>query len=207
MSIRSAVSKMAGAIGKWFGKIMPWIAVVILAIAMLFDPGRDSLGMPSAALAATLGIAAVTFSYARTLKDGSGLREELIFAGERLMSGALAFLFAAIFRHAMLDVPRYMNMLTEMMPRHHEQPETTFFGQHPIAIVCGFAAFVVFVVGLVFTHRGISLLAAVMGQRAKHRWKSDRFFESRVEMDARMTALAEADKEQPQPKQPEKDRS
>ncbi len=196
MSIRSAVSRVTGVIGKWFGRIMPWVAIAFLAAAMLFDPMRDSVGVPSAAFAATLVMASVTFSYARTLKDGSCLEDELVFAGERLVSGGLAFLFAAIFRHATQDVPRYMNTLSEMLPRRPDQPpETTFFGQHPIAIVCGFTAFAIFVVGLVYTQRGISILAAVMSQRAKLRGKDDRFFESRVDMDARMAALVAADGE------------
>jgi hypothetical protein len=105
----------------------PWVAIAFLAAAMLFDPIRDSVGVPSAAFAATLAIASLTFSYARTLKDGSYLKNELVFAGERLLNGGLAFLFAVIFRHATQDVPRYLTSLFEVLPRRLDQPPDTTY--------------------------------------------------------------------------------
>src|ERR1700733_8854120 len=116
-------------LGSIIGRIAPWVGVVGLAIAMLFDPGMDTVGVASASFAIALGLASVTFSYARTLKDGSSVREELVFAGERLVSGAVLFLVASILKHASNDVPRYANVLFRAVPGpDRPPPDVTIFG-------------------------------------------------------------------------------
>src|SRR5688572_8349605 len=109
--------RIVGKIQSFFARVVPWVVFVGLAFAMLFDPGRDTVGVASASFAAALALAAVTFSYARTLKEGTAVRDELVFAGERLLSGAVLFLVASILKHASNDVPRYADILFRAIPR------------------------------------------------------------------------------------------
>ena len=97
--------RILGPIQSFFAKATPWVVFVCLAAAMLFDPGRNTLSVANSAFAVTLALAAVTFSYARTMKEGSAIRDEVIFAGERLVSGAALFLVASIVKYASNDVP------------------------------------------------------------------------------------------------------
>ena len=62
------ITRILGPTRSFVAKVMPWVVFVCLAVAMLFDPGRDTLGVASAAFAVALSLASVTFSYARTLK-------------------------------------------------------------------------------------------------------------------------------------------
>jgi hypothetical protein len=158
-------------------KVLPWVVFVCLAAAMLFDPGRNTLGVASAAFAVTLALASVTFSYARTLKDGSAFRDELVFAGERLVSGAVLFLVASIVKHASNDIPRYVNGLLHALPQPEKQPpDVTFFGQDPIGIPIAFTAFIFFLIGLIYVQMGIVILISIVAYRAKRRPGHDNFF-------------------------------
>ena len=105
------ITRILGPTKSLVAKVMPWVVFVCLTVAMLFDPGRDTLGVASAAFAVALALASVTFSYARTLKDGSAVRDELVFAGERLVSGAILFLVASILKHASNDIPRFSELV------------------------------------------------------------------------------------------------
>ena len=89
-------------------RVAPWIVFVCLAMAMFFDPGRDTLSVPSGAFAVSLSLAATTFAYARTMKEESGLRGEVVFAGERLLLAAAMFLAASILNHSSRDLPHYV---------------------------------------------------------------------------------------------------
>ena len=84
-SIRTRAAKAIENFKPASEKVLLRIAFVCLAAAMLFDPGRDTLQISSASFAVTLAFASVTFSYARTLKEGSAIRDETIFAGEKLV--------------------------------------------------------------------------------------------------------------------------
>jgi hypothetical protein len=177
----------------FFGKVLPWVAFVCFAAAMLFDPARDTLGVASAAFAVTLALAAVTFSYARTLKDGSMLREELIFAGERMVGGAVLFLVASILKHASNDVPRYVNNLFNALGL--QPPDVTFFGQDPIGFIIAFAAFMIFLVGLVYAQMGIVMMLGVAGYRAKRRPNQNEAFIAAKTYEQRLADAENKEKE------------
>jgi hypothetical protein len=92
--------------------IAPWVLFAAMTAAMLFDPSRDTLGIASAAFATCLAVAAVSFSYARTI-DGEKVRDEIVYLGEQLLTAAISFLFASILKHAANDLPRYIGSYQE----------------------------------------------------------------------------------------------
>jgi hypothetical protein len=149
-----------------FEKGMLRIAFICLAAAMLFDPGRDTLQISSAAFVTTLALASVTFSYARSLKEGSAIRDELIFAGEKLVIAAVVFLFASILKHASNDIPKYMNISIELLKTPKEQLlDMTLFGHHIIEIMISMIAFIVFLVGLLNAQIGIFIVTNIASHR------------------------------------------
>jgi hypothetical protein len=148
------LTRIMGPISSLANRVMPWVVLVILAVAMLFDPDRDTLGVASAAFAVALALAAVTFSYARTLQDGSAVRDELVFAGERLVTGAVLFMLASILKHASMDIPRYANFLFDLFPRPQGgRPDVTLFGQNGFGLMLVVPAFILFLSGLIYDLR------------------------------------------------------
>jgi hypothetical protein len=178
-------------------KLAPWIVFVCLAVAMLLDPGRNTLSIASSAFAVTVALASVTFSYARTMKDGSAVRDEVIFAGERLVSGAALFLVASIVKYASNDVPRYVDTLFQTLSLPKQPPDITLFGQDPICILIAFTAYIFFLVGLINAQMGIMLLLSIVGQRAKRRPGHDEFFPSNKSVEKRVADLDQADRTAP----------
>lgn len=171
-------------------KFIPWVAFVCLALAMLFDPSRDTLGVASAAFAVALSLASVTFSYARTLKDGSAVRDELVFAGERLVSGAIMFLIASIMKYASNDIPRYVNTLLDALPRPDGgRPDATLYGFFAVV------AFSFFLLGLIYAQMGISILFATANHRAKRRPDHEEYFASGKTVQERVAGLDQVDTE------------
>ena len=190
------ITRILGPTRSFVAKVMPWVVFVCLAVAMLFDPGRDTLGVASAAFAVALSLASVTFSYARTLKDGSAVRDELVFAGERLVSGAVMFLIASILKYASNDIPRYANALLDALPRPDgRRPDATLFGQNSLGLYIAVVAFVFFLFGLIYAQRGIIILVATASHRAKRRPGHEEYFVSGKTVQERVAGLDQADTE------------
>jgi hypothetical protein len=131
------------------------------------------------------------------MKDGSAVRDEVIFAGERLVSGAALFLVASIVKYASNDVPRYVDALFQAIPLSKQPPNITFIGQDPIGILIAFTAFIFFLVGLIYAQNGIMLLLSIVGQRAKRRPGHDEFFSSNRSVEKRVADLDQADRTAP----------
>jgi hypothetical protein len=190
------ITRILGPIRSFVAKVMPWVVFVCLAVAMLFDPGRDTLGVASAAFAVALSLASVTFSYARTLKDGSAVRDELVFAGERLVSGAVMFLIASILKYASNDIPRYANTLLDALPRPDGgRPDATLFGQNGLGLIIAVVAFFLFLLGLIYAQMGITILVATASHRAKRRPDHEEYFASGKTVQERVAGLDQADTE------------
>jgi hypothetical protein len=172
--------RFLGSILSFIRKVTPLVVYACLAAAMLFDPGHNPLGVAGASFAVTLALGSVAFSYARTLKDGSAHRAEVVFGGERLVCGAVLFLIASIMKYASNDIPRYVSVvqawLQAWLQPGKQQPDVTFFGLEPIGFMIGFVAFVFFLIALVYVQMGIVIVISIMGYRAKHRADHDKFF-------------------------------
>jgi hypothetical protein len=179
----------------FLGKSLPWLLFICLAAAMLFDPTRNTLGVASAAFAVTLALASVTFSYSRTLKENSRIRDELIFAGERLVCGAVLCLVASILKYASNDLPRYTDALFRALVHWGAHPpDVTLFGYDPIAIIIAFAAFMIFLIALIYAQQGIVMLVSIAGHRAKRRPDYERFFIAPDVYERHLAELEERDK-------------
>jgi hypothetical protein len=188
------ITSILGPTRSFVAKVMPWVVFVCLALAMLFDPGRDTLGVASAAFAVALSLASVTFSYARTLKDGSAVRDELVFAGERLVSGAVMFLIASILKYASNDIPRYANTLLDALSRPDGgRPDATLFGQNVLGLIIAVVAFSFFLLGLIYAQMGIIILVATASHRVKRRPDHEEYFASGKTVQERVAALDQAD--------------
>ena len=190
------ITRILGPIRSFVAKVMPWVVFVCLAVAMLFDPGRDTLGVASAAFAVALALAGVIFSYARTLKDGSAVRDELVFAGERLVSGAVLFLVASILKHASNDIPRYANILFDLVRRPEGgRPDVTLFGQDLFGLMLAVTAFCCFLVGLIYAQMGMAILVGIASHRGKRRPGHEDYFASGKTVQERVAGLDQADRE------------
>jgi hypothetical protein len=186
------ITRILGPTSSFVAKVMPWVVFVCLAAAMLFDPGRDTLGVASAAFA--LSLASVTFSYARTLKDGSAVRDELIFAGERLVSGAVMFLVASILKHASNDIPRYVNTLLDALPRPDGgRPDARLVGQHGLGLIIAVVAFFLFLLGLIYARMGTTILVATASHRPKRRPDHEEYFASAKTVQEHVAGLDQVD--------------
>jgi hypothetical protein len=177
------------------GRIAPWVVFVGLAVAMLFDPAMDTVSVASASFAVALALAGVTFSYARTLKDGSSVRDELVFAGERLVSGAVLFLGASIFKHASNDVPRYADVLFRAVSRaDRPPPDVTIFGLNGFGLILAVAAFMFFLFGLIYAQMGMVILVSTASYRSKRQPGYYRYFLSGKAVEQRISGLDQADR-------------
>jgi hypothetical protein len=177
--------------------VAPWVLFVGLAGAMLFDPARDTLSVASTSFAAALALAAVSFSYARTLQEESQVRDELVFAGERLVGGAVSFLIASILRYAANDVPRYTDILFRAVPHAPSDPppaDVTLWGLNIFGLMFGFAAFMFFLYGLILAQMGTTILASTASHRAKRRDDPDNYFVSGKAVEQRVSGLDQADR-------------
>lgn len=186
----TAIRKVKAAIERWAERLMPWVFFVCLAAAMLFDPAK--VGVPGASFAASLALASVTFSYARTLKDGSAIRDEVVFAGERFIGAAMMFLAASILKYAASDIPRYGAFLFDALPNRNAaaDPAPFLLG---VNIVISLAAFVVFLVGLLFAQMGFTIVVAVARERASRRPDHMDFFPAPKALTERLRGLTRAD--------------
>jgi hypothetical protein len=175
-------------------KVLPWVVYFCLSVVMLFGPIRDTIGVPSAAFVVTLALASVTFSYARTLKEGSGLRDELIFGGERLLSAAILFLLASLFKYASYDIPWYVDRLFQAFGLP-DQPglSTSFFGYNPLTVLLGFGALMFFFLALLYLQLGIVIVVSIAGHRAKKRPDHDKFFVASESYNKRLEELEKED--------------
>jgi hypothetical protein len=191
------ITRVLGPIRTFVAKVQPWVIFVCLAVAMLFDPGRDTLGVASAAFAVTVALASVTFSYARTLEEGSQVRDELVFAGEQLVRGAVLFLVATILRHAANDVPRYSDTLFQAVPRAEgapPPPDVTIFGLNSFGVVIGFLAFIFFLSGLIYAQMGMSILSVTATYRARRRPGHEDYFAPGKAVEQRVSGLDQTDR-------------
>jgi len=188
--------RFLGPVQSFAAKVTPWVVFVGLALAMLFDPGRETLGVASAAFAASLALAAVAFSYARTLKEGSAVRDELVFAGERLVCGAILFLVASVLRYAANDVPRYADFLFRLVPRDAAPtPDVTIFGVNPFGLMIASVALMFFLLGLIYAQMGMGILAATAAShRAGRRPGSEDYFASGKAVKERLAARDQAER-------------
>jgi len=189
------ITRILGSTRSFVAKLLPWAVFVCLALAILFDPGRATLGVASAAFAVALSLASVTFSYARTLKDGSAVRDELVFAGERLVNGAVMFLIASILKYASNDIPRYANTLLDALPPDGKRPDTTLFGDNVLGLIIAIVAFFLFLNGLIYAQMGIGILVATASHRAKRRPDHEEYFVSGKLFQERVAGLDHADTE------------
>jgi hypothetical protein len=177
------------------GRIAPWVVFVGLAVAMLFDPAMDTVSVASASFAVALALAGVTFSYARTLKDGSSVRDELVFAGERLVSGAVLFLVASILKHASNDVPRYANVLFQAVSRaDRPPPDVTIFGLNGFGLIIAVGAFTFFLFGLIYAQMGMVILVSTASFLSKRRPGYYHYFLSGKAVEQRISGLDQADR-------------
>ena len=171
-----------------------WLIFACLAAAMLFDPARDTMQVAGAAFAVTLALAAVTFSYAKTLDGGSAIYDELIFAGEKLVIGATLFLFASILKHASHDLPRHVDrLLAAVEPPNKAGSPFTLYGFNIFEVMFASIAFMTFLVGLFRAQTGIQILSACAIQRMKRRPGRDDSFVTAKSSARRVAELEESD--------------
>jgi hypothetical protein len=196
----SGLSTVYRNIKSTFETAMPWVIVLCLAAAMLFDPDRDTLQVSSAAFAVTIVLASASFSYARTLMDGSAVRDEVIFVGERFVSGAAAFLFASILRHASHDVPRYMDSIANILASD-ERRSVLVSGDYLLGGMFAVVAYGMFLLGLVHAQMGLMLLMTIVSHRSKRRPGHDKFFLPAASLERHVANLDATDKGEP-PGQP-----
>ena len=57
-----------------------------------------------------------------------------------------------------------------------QPPDVTIFGLDPIGLIIAFAAFIFFLIGLIYAQMGIVMLISIVGYRAKRRSGYDKFF-------------------------------
>jgi hypothetical protein len=108
------------------------------------------------------------FSYARTLKEGSAIRDELIFSGEKLVIAAIMFLFASILKHAANDIPRYIALISEKLKSPGERTiDPVLFGHDIFEIMVSVVAFFAFLLGLLYAQMGIFMIANIASHRMK----------------------------------------
>jgi hypothetical protein len=169
-------ARVNGRMGSFSDKVVSWIIVGCMAAAMLFDPRKDALGVASAAFVVAMTLASSAFSYSRTLKDGSSIGDEVVFAGERLLSGAILFLFASIFKYLANDLPRYIEALRSTF-KPDEPAINLFEGQVP-SLILSLPAFAMFLVGLVYAQLGVQILLRVARHRIKRRPGTNDFIEA-----------------------------
>lgn len=185
--------RILGPVQCFVATITPWVVFVGLAIAMLFDPGRDSLGVAGASFAVAIALAAVSFSYARTLKEGSAVRDELVFAGERLVSGAVLFVVASILQYASNDVPRYADALFKAVPQADE-PHVIIFDRNVFGLMFGVVALMYFLLGLICAQMGMVILISTARHHSKRRPDHNDYFVSGRVVEQRLLGLDQAER-------------
>lgn len=128
-------------------------------------------------------------------EGGEPARDEGIFAGERLVNGAVLFLVASILKYASHDIPRYLNALAEVLPDAQRAVEvSTLFGQNLFGLMVAAIGFLFFLAGLVYAQMGLAILGAVVAHRAMRRPDHVDSFASAKDTKSRVAKLEEAEK-------------
>src|SRR5690242_15053530 len=76
-----------------------------------------------------------------------------------------------------------------------KQPQLTFFGQDPAGIIIAVAAFLFFLIGLIYLQMGIVILSSIAGHRAKRRPSQDKLFLTTKSYDDYLADLHKNDEE------------
>jgi len=199
--VKSALRWIVGegqTFARWvWSRVIPWLIIIGLAAAMLFDPSRDRLGVPGAAFAVAAVLASISFTYARALSSGTAIREELIFAGEGFAGGAINFLFATIFSFASHDTPRLYISLNHQLDITEE---ASHFGEMLLimklfGLLFLLMAFISFLLGLIHTERSVLIVSYIVRMRMRRMPNHKQFMTSPKSVRERIARMCAMDLE------------
>ena len=103
------------------------IVLLYLTAAMLLDPRKEILYIPSAALAVALAMAGVAFSYARTFRDDDTVRVEVTYAGEKFVHAGMLFLLASLLKYGAIDLPGHLELMARVLGASRRAESLIFF--------------------------------------------------------------------------------
>lgn len=158
-SLRSKMTKGFVQVVEIASQIVFTLFLIYIAAVMLLDPDKDTLRMPGAAFAISLGLASVTFSYSRTMKDGDKLRELVVFSGELFVYAAFMFMHTTVFKYGSLDLPKHIAKLL----RHDVSTDGDLaFAYAGLTGFLNLFAFVFFLIGLIAFQRGLMRIGSIV---------------------------------------------
>lgn len=118
---------------------------VVYAFHIIFQYKEDTTLITNTAFAIIATLAALAFSFARVIETDK-LKDRVMFAGERLLHGAILVIVASILK--------YFLYLLYSIPAFEESTWLTFVTSLTVGVLTG----VVFANGIMFAHTGLRVL-------------------------------------------------
>ena len=117
----------------------------LYGVVMIFNYREDSTNVTNAGFAIVASLAAISFSFARVLEDAHD-RDRIVFAGERLLQGAILILVASILKYFVFLI------LKSSYFANSSAVETA------LSLTIGLFAALIFSNGILFAHTGLKVL-------------------------------------------------
>ena len=113
------------------------------------DYNENSIHLTNAAFAVTASLAALSFTYAGT-KAAKSISDRLIFAGEKLLHGAILLIVTSVIKYMLFQINSAFNI------------ETVHIAFKLIFGLVSILGAVIFINGLLFSHTGLRILNDVL---------------------------------------------
>lgn len=128
----------------------------LYAIILIFRFKEDTTGITNAAFAVMATLSALSFSFARVIETDAR-RDRVMFAGERLLHGAILVLVASLLKYLLFLL--------------YSSATFTFAGwpEHVTTYTVGMLTAIVFGNGIMFAHTGLRVLNDLLLKRFTRR--------------------------------------
>jgi hypothetical protein len=117
----------------------------VYAISMILNYREDTTNVTNAGFAIMASLAAISFSFARVIESEES-KDRIMFAGERLLHGAVLILIASILKY-------FVFLILKSLPIDCSQNVQT-----ALLFTFGLLAAVIFSNGVLFAHTGLRVL-------------------------------------------------
>lgn len=117
----------------------------LYAVHMLSNYREDTTNITNAGFVIMATLAALSFSFARVVESDE-LKDRIMFAGERLLHGAISVLVASILKYFILILPKIHPFFNSVKL------------EVGLSLTIGILAAVIFFNGVLFAHTGLRVL-------------------------------------------------
>lgn len=141
-----------------YSVVIVWFVGLYFVISLLTDYDKDTTSITNGAFALIATLAALTFSYARTIDKDDHAKDRLIFVGERFFHSCILFLTASILKYGYLSLIKTGIYLSHSCPKFY------------LSFIIGTTVSLLFFFGFNSAHTGFRILNNLLWSKmARHK--------------------------------------